>query len=115
MLHLATQCVRLSLFDPEIVHRVNAEGTLKMLMASVAGGIGRFVYVSSSEVFGTARTAPMSEDHPFDPTTVYGAEQADRRAVRDGVSSDARPRHRHRQAVQHLRAARALRGRVPES
>jgi UDP-glucose 4-epimerase len=73
VLHLATQCVRLSLFDPETVHRVNAGGTLKMLMAAVANATRRFVYVSSSEVFGTARTAPMNEDHPFDPTTVYGA------------------------------------------
>jgi len=71
--HLATQCVRLSLFEPELVHRVNAEGTLNMLMAAVAGGVERFVYVSSSEVFGTGIRVPMAEDHPFDPTTVYGA------------------------------------------
>lgn len=71
--HLATQCVRLSLFDPEIVHRVNAEGALNMLMAAAAAGIRRFVYVSSSEAFGTASRVPMAEDHPFDPTTVYGA------------------------------------------
>lgn len=71
--HLATQCVRLSLFDPEIVHKVNTEGTLRMLMAAVAAGVRRFVYVSSSEAFGSAQTVPMSEDHPFDPTTIYGA------------------------------------------
>jgi len=71
--HLATQCVRLSLFDPEIVHKVNTEGTLRMLMASVERRVPRFVYVSSSEAFGSAQTVPMSEDHPFDPTTIYGA------------------------------------------
>jgi len=71
--HLATQCVRLSLFDPETVHRVNTEGTLNLLLAAVAARVRRFVYVSSSEVFGTAVRAPMAEDHPFDPTTVYGA------------------------------------------
>ncbi len=71
--HLATQCVRLSLFDPETVHRVNTEGALNMLLAAVAAGVRRFVYVSSSEAFGTAQTVPMSEKHPFDPTTIYGA------------------------------------------
>ena len=71
--HLATQCVRLSLFEPELVHRVNTEGTLRMLMAAAAAGVGRFVYVSSSEAFGSAQTVPMAEDHPFDPTTIYGA------------------------------------------
>jgi UDP-glucose 4-epimerase len=71
--HLATQCVRLSLFDPEIVHKVNTEGTLRMLMAAVAARVQRFVYVSSSEAFGSAKTVPMPEDHPFDPTTIYGA------------------------------------------
>ena len=71
--HLATQCVRLSLFDPETVHKVNTEGALRMLMAAVAARVPRFVYVSSSEAFGSAQTVPMSEDHPFDPTTIYGA------------------------------------------
>src|SRR4029079_11978112 len=26
-----------------------------------------------SEVYGTATSVPMREDHPFDPTTIYGA------------------------------------------
>ena len=71
--HLATQCIRVSLFDPELVHKVNTEGTLRVLMAAVAARIRRFVYVSSSEAFGSAKTVPMSEDHPRDPTTIYGA------------------------------------------
>lgn len=71
--HLATQCVRLSIDEPELVHHVNATGALTLLSAAVAARAGRFVYVSSSEVYGSARTVPMREDHPFDPTTVYGA------------------------------------------
>jgi UDP-glucose 4-epimerase len=31
------------------------------------------VYVSSSEIYGTARWAPMTEDYPPSPMTVYGA------------------------------------------
>jgi UDP-glucose 4-epimerase len=73
VLHLATRCVRLSLSDPEGVHRVNSEGTLRVLMAARRHGAARVVYVSSSEVYGTAVRAPMAEDHPLAPTTVYGA------------------------------------------
>jgi len=73
VLHLATRCVRLSLSDPEGVHRVNSEGTLRVLMAARRHGAGRVVYVSSSEVYGTAVQAPMTESHPLAPTTVYGA------------------------------------------
>jgi UDP-glucose 4-epimerase len=73
VMHLATRCVRLSLSDPEGVHRVNSEGTLRVLMAARRHGAARVVYVSSSEVYGTAVRAPMGEDHPLAPTTVYGA------------------------------------------
>jgi UDP-glucose 4-epimerase len=71
--HLATQCVRLSLSDPELVHRVNTDGTLNLLLAAAGANVRRFVYVSSSEAFGSAQSVPMGEDHPFEPTTIYGA------------------------------------------
>ncbi|HSE06657.1 MAG TPA: NAD-dependent epimerase/dehydratase family protein [Methylomirabilota bacterium] len=73
IMHLATRCVRLSLSDPEGVHRVNSEGTLRVLMAARRHHVERVVYVSSSEIYGTAVRAPMAEDHPLAPTTVYGA------------------------------------------
>ena len=71
--HLACLGVRHSLHAPMANHRVNAEGTLIVLEAARRANVGRFVYVSSSEVYGTARYAPMDEDHPTRPTTVYGA------------------------------------------
>jgi UDP-glucose 4-epimerase len=73
VLHLATRCVRLSLADPAEVHRVNSEGTHRLLVAAVKRRVRRFVYVSSSEIYGTAVTLPMREDHPLEPTTIYGA------------------------------------------
>src|SRR4030042_4140074 len=33
--HLAVQCVRMSIFNPDLVHEVNATGTLNMLKASL--------------------------------------------------------------------------------
>jgi UDP-glucose 4-epimerase len=73
VLHLATRCLRLSLSDPAEVHRVNSEGTHRLLLAAARRRVRRFVYVSSSEVYGTAVTVPMREDHPVEPTTIYGA------------------------------------------
>lgn len=71
--HLAVQGLRLSLFNPLLVHEVNATGTLNLCQAALEAGIERFIYVSSSEVYGTAKTVPMDEDHPLEPTTPYGA------------------------------------------
>jgi UDP-glucose 4-epimerase len=70
--HLACLGVRHSLHDPLENHRVNAEGTLLLLERARAAGTGRFVHVSTSEVFGTAQYAPMDERHPTWPETVYG-------------------------------------------
>jgi UDP-glucose 4-epimerase len=71
--HLACLGVRHSLHSPVENQEVNAGGTLRLLEAARAGGVARFVYVSSSEVYGTALQAPMTEDHPTRPATVYGA------------------------------------------
>lgn len=71
--HLACMGVRHSIHDPAENHDVNATATLKLLSAARSARVGRFVYVSSSEVYGTARWAPMTEEHPTDPMTVYGA------------------------------------------
>jgi UDP-glucose 4-epimerase len=71
--HLACLGVRHSLHSPEENHDVNATATLRLLNEARAAGVPRFVYVSSSEVYGTARWSPMTEDHPTYPCTVYGA------------------------------------------
>jgi UDP-glucose 4-epimerase len=71
--HLACLGVRHSIHSPEENHEVNATGTLRLLIAARDAGVKRFVYVSSSEVYGTARTVPMTEEHPTFPTTVYGS------------------------------------------
>ena len=71
--HLACLGVRHSIHSPHENHEVNATATLRLLSAARAAGVNRFVYVSSSEVYGTARWVPMDEDHPTSPMTVYGA------------------------------------------
>ncbi len=71
--HLACLGVRHSIHSPTENHEVNASATLGLLKAARSSGVDRFVYVSSSEVYGTARTTPISEEHPTFPMTVYGA------------------------------------------
>ncbi|MBI4549590.1 MAG: GDP-mannose 4,6-dehydratase, partial [Candidatus Omnitrophica bacterium] len=71
--HLACLGVRHSIHAPYENHQVNAEATLRLLLLAREKGIKRFVYVSSSEVYGTALWAPMTEEHPTLPTTDYGS------------------------------------------
>jgi UDP-glucose 4-epimerase len=74
--HMAVECLRVSLFDPLRVHSVNATGTLNVCLAAHENQAARLVYVSSSEVYGSAERVPMDETHPFRPTTTYGADKA---------------------------------------
>jgi UDP-glucose 4-epimerase len=71
--HLACLGVRHSVHSPDENHDVNATATLRLLAACREHGVPRFVYVSSSEVYGTAKWAPITEEHPTFPCTVYGA------------------------------------------
>lgn len=71
--HLAVQCVRKSIRDQWIVHDVNSTGTLSVLDAAFKNDVKKFIYVSSSEVYGHAINVPMDEKHPTNPTTIYGA------------------------------------------
>ncbi len=71
--HLAISCLRTSLAHPVLSHDVNAGGTLAVCLAAHEQRVARLVYVSSSEVYGSALRTPMDESHPCQPTTVYGA------------------------------------------
>lgn len=71
LFHLATRNLRRGLADPFETHRVNATGTLTLVEAW-AGRAGRFVHVSTSEVFGSS-DEPLTETSPTRPLTVYGS------------------------------------------
>ncbi|MBF0629239.1 MAG: SDR family NAD(P)-dependent oxidoreductase [Magnetococcales bacterium] len=71
--HLACLGVRHSIHSPLENHAVNATATLGLLRLSQQQDVARFVQVSTSEVYGTARQVPMTEEHPTFPMTVYGA------------------------------------------
>lgn len=72
--HLAVQCVRRSLSHPRENHDINATGTLNVLEAARSRNIARFIYCSSSEVYGNSSAGLLHEDTtPCRPVTVYGA------------------------------------------
>jgi len=71
--HLAVRNVRASIKRPLENFGVNANGTLEVLEAMRRGARGRFVYVSSSEVYGVPPSGEFREDVACAPTTVYGA------------------------------------------
>ena len=71
--NLACLGVRHSIHSPIESHSVNADATLNLLKMSKETDIKKFVHISTSEVYGTAKYVPMTEEHPTAPHTVYGA------------------------------------------
>jgi len=72
--HLAVECVRRSLGKPIENHEVNATGSLYVLEAARRANVSRFVYCSSSEVYGNTSDGPLNERATLcEPMTVYGA------------------------------------------
>ncbi len=54
----------------------NVEGTQILLDAIRETPVERFILISSSEVYGTAESAPMDEEHPLNPRSPYAATKA---------------------------------------
>lgn len=62
VIHLAARAgVRPSLLDPRLYVSTNVDGTLNMLEECRKHGIGRFVFASSSSVYGVNEKVPFSE------------------------------------------------------
>lgn len=60
-----------SIEDPLTSHDINVNGTLTMLLAAREEGVERFVYASSSSVYGNLPVLPKSEDLPTRPLSPY--------------------------------------------
>ena len=56
--------------------RTNVLGTQILLDAIRDQPVERFILISSSEVYGTADSTPMDEDHPLNPRSPYAATKA---------------------------------------
>ena len=72
VLHLAAEpYIPYCYQNPKLFFETNANGTLNVLMAAKRFGIGRVIYWSTSEVYGTAQRNPMDESHPLNPHSTY--------------------------------------------
>lgn len=58
---------------PRSAFDVNIQGTFNVLEACRNNNIQRLVYSSSASVYGDAVELPMTEEHPFNNRTFYGA------------------------------------------
>ena len=65
-----------SYLAPRSYVRTNVEGTLTVLEAAMQSQVSRVVHTSTSEVYGTALAAPISESHPLQAQSPYSASKA---------------------------------------
>lgn len=73
VIHLAALWL-LQCYDyPRVAFDVNVRGTFNVLEACQQNGVERLVYSSSASVYGDAVEIPMTEEHPFNNRTFYGA------------------------------------------
>ena len=74
VMHLAALiAIPYSYHSPDTYVDTNIKGTLNVLQAARELGVGRVIHTSTSEVYGTARTVPMTEDHPLQGQSPYSA------------------------------------------
>lgn len=60
-----------SIKDPYSTNKVNIEGTLNLLLAAKEAGVKRFIYASSSSVYGNGGILPREEAQPVEPASPY--------------------------------------------
>jgi len=67
--HLAARAgVRPSIQHPQLYYDTNVTGTLHLLDAARATGVERFIFASSSSVYGVSKTVPFSEEQHLTQT-----------------------------------------------
>jgi len=72
--HEAAQAgIRYCISNPQKAHEVNVTGTLNVFLAAKHAGARKLVYASSSSVYGRPMRTPLNENHPLNPTSIYGA------------------------------------------
>ena len=69
IVHLAARAgVRPSIQHPQLYYDTNVAGTLHLLEAARMTGVERFIFASSSSVYGICKTVPFSEDQHLTQT-----------------------------------------------
>jgi len=79
VVHFAAEShVARSIFDNKIFYLTDVLGTQSISNAVVKHyeTVERFIHISTSEVYGTALTSPMTEEHPLNPLSPYASAKA---------------------------------------
>jgi dTDP-glucose 4,6-dehydratase len=72
--HLAAEShVARSIYDNKRFYETDVLGTQTVANAVLKYGVERFIHLSTSEVYGTALTVPMAEDHDLNPHSPYAS------------------------------------------
>ena len=71
--HMASMCLSYCQENPLDGFDVNVNGTFNLIEACVKNKVKRFVYSSSSSIYGNASYSPMDEEHPLNNENFYGA------------------------------------------
>jgi NAD dependent epimerase/dehydratase len=74
VLHLAALiAIPYSYHSPDTYVDTNVKGTLNVVQAGRELGVAQVIHTSTSEVYGTARFVPITEDHPLQGQSPYSA------------------------------------------
>ena len=71
--HLAALWLYECVHEPRKALEANVVGTYNVVETAHEAGVKKVVYSSSASVYGNAVEDPMTEDHPFNNRTMYGA------------------------------------------
>ena len=82
--HLAAQiAIPYSYLNPRDFFETNVLGSLNVAQASLDHEVHHLVHTSTSEVYGTAQTVPITEKHPLNPQSPYAASKVGADALMD--------------------------------
>jgi len=77
VMHLAALIdVSASVTNPILTHKINVTGTLNLLQEAINHKIGKFVFASSTAVYGDTKTLPVREEASIQPISPYAASKA---------------------------------------
>ena len=75
--HLAAETsVQESIENPQLYHDTNVSGTLNMLNLALKIKAKKFIFSSSSAVYGEPQYVPIDEKHPLNPLSPYALSKA---------------------------------------
>ena len=61
-----------SMINPTLYSRINIIGSLNILEIMIKNKVNKFIFSSSSSVYGEPKSKYINEDHPLSPVSYYG-------------------------------------------